>query len=227
MSGQKIILKSSVDGFEFGAWRFAPSGDRKGGLLLIQEIFGVNETIRATAADFAARGYEVIAPSLFDRTERDFLAGYDQDGFTRGRAAAGAIDWTVTTADMQAGLNALGDGPRFVAGFCWGGGAAWIAACRCEGLNAVSSFYGRLVTEFLGETNRCPVVFHYGAKDAHIPAEMVERVRAAEKPDTRVFVYDAGHGFFSDRRDDYEAKSADKARARTLALFEDPSRLPD
>jgi carboxymethylenebutenolidase len=133
MSGTDVRLTSAADGFSFGAYRVQAQGERQGALVLIQEIFGLNENIRSLADRYAAEGFEVIAPSLYDRQQPGFTAGYDEAGIAAGRALAHAIDWEVVTADLQACIDAL-EGPVFVAGYCWGGSATWVAACRCTGV---------------------------------------------------------------------------------------------
>ncbi|HEX7760052.1 MAG TPA: dienelactone hydrolase family protein, partial [Caulobacteraceae bacterium] len=108
--------------------------------------------------------------------------------------------------------------PVFVAGFCWGGTATWLAACRVPGVAAASSFYGRRIPELAEETPLCPIILHFGRKDPTIPMEVVESIRE-KHPDLPAFIYDAGHGFFSDRRADYSLDAARLARLRTLQLF--------
>lgn len=216
MAGSPIRLTSG-DGFEFGAWRFAPGDARRGGLVVIQEIFGVTELIRETAAAYAADGYEVIAPSLFDRRLSGFAAGHDAAGVARGRELSEATTWDEATADLQACVAALAP-PVFAVGYCWGGTAAWLAACRCDGLAAASAYYGRRIPELIDETPRCPIVLHFGREDPTIPVSQVEAI-AARHPQIPIHLYDAGHGFASDRRDDYRPDAARLARLRTLALF--------
>ncbi len=225
MAGQDIILTNRNDGFKLGAYHAAPRADRRGGLVLIQEIFGVDATMRALSDDFAGDGFEVIAPSLFDRRYRGFHADHDEAGIKEGVAAAMAVDWTQALGDIQAAIDAL-QGPVFVAGFCWGGGATWLAACRCAGLTAAASFYGRLVSSHLNETPKVPVVFHYGAEDAGIPLQgNVDQVQAAMAPPSAVYVYEgAGHAFMAERA--YHEPSARLAKHRTLEFFADPSKSP-
>jgi carboxymethylenebutenolidase len=211
------IQITSRDGFAFGACRVAPEGRRRGGLVLIQEIFGVNENIRALADSFAAEGFEVTAPSLYDRIQPGFTAGYDPEGVEAARAVAKAVVWDLVTADVQACINDM-RGPVFAAGYCWGGSAAWVAACRCDGLAAAAAFYGRLIPQFLDEEPRCPIILHFGERDATIPMSEVEKITSA-KPHLPVHTYDAGHGFFSDRRADYAPEASALARERTLAFF--------
>jgi carboxymethylenebutenolidase len=215
--GEQISLTSGKDGFAFGAWRAPPDDARRGGLVLIQEIFGVTDHIRELADGFAADGYETLAPSLYDRQERGFAAGYDREGIEKGRRFSEAAPWDEVAADLAVCVAALAP-PVFVAGYCWGGAATWLAACRCEGVAAASSFYGRRIPELVSETPRCPIILHFGRRDASIPPATVEAI-AATHPEIPIYQYDAGHGFVSDRRADYDADCARLARLRTLQLF--------
>lgn len=215
--GEAIRLTSGADGFEFGAYHAPHEDARRGGLVLIQEIFGVTDHIRELADGYAADGYETIAPSLYDRRKPGFAASYDQADVAEGVRLSQETPWDEVAGDLAAVVAALKP-PVFVAGYCWGGSATWLAACRVEGLAAASSFYGRRIPELLDETPKCPIILHFGRKDASIPMEVVERIREAH-PDVPTYVYDAGHGFFSDRRTDYDADSARLARLRTLQLF--------
>jgi len=212
-----VRLISPLDGFEFGAYH-APADDaRRGGLVLIQEIFGVTDHIRELADGYGADGYEVLAPAFYDRRERDFQAGYDQDGVARGLRYSQETPWAEVAADLQAAIDALAP-PVFVAGYCWGGTATWLAACRCDGVAAASSFYGRRIPELIDEAPRCPIILHFGRHDASIPPPVVDAIAQAY-PDLPIHRYDAGHGFVSDRRADFSPDAARLARLRTLQLF--------
>lgn len=215
--GETITLKSRFDGFELAAYHAPPRDARRGGLVLVQEIFGVTEHIRELCDSFAEDGYEVIAPSFFDRAVPGFTADYSPQSIETGRELSAAAPWDQVQGDLQAAIDVLA-GPVFVAGFCWGGAAAWLAACRCDGLTAASCFYGRRISELLDETPKVPTILHFGKTDPTIPLEKVEEIRARH-PDLPVYLYDAGHGFVSDRRADYHEDSARLARLRTLALF--------
>lgn len=215
--GEAIRLKSPFDGFEFEAYHAPHKDARRGGLVLIQEIFGVTDHIRELADGFAEDGYEVIAPSFYDRLEPGFQASYEPDDIQKGVRLSMATPWDQVAGDLQAAIVALKP-PVFVTGYCWGGAAAWLAACRCEGLSAAAAFYGRRISELVDETPRCPTILHFGKSDASIPMDKVEEIRERH-PDVPVFLYDAGHGFVSDRRSDYHPDSARLARLRTLQLF--------
>jgi carboxymethylenebutenolidase len=215
--GEILTLTSPRDGCSFGAYLARQEDARRGGLVLIQEIFGVTAHIRELADGFAADGYETLAPQLYDRQERGFEAGYDADGVARGRRYSEAAPWHEVAADLSACIAALAP-PVFVAGYCWGGTATWLAACRCEGVAAASSFYGRRIPELEGETPRCPIILHFGRKDPTIPPSVIEAI-ADQHPEVPIYLYDAGHGFVSDRRADYDPDAARLARLRTLQLF--------
>jgi carboxymethylenebutenolidase len=216
--GETIPLTNPTDGFTLTAYRAPPGNARQGGLVLIQEIFGVTNHIRELADGYAEAGYEAVAPAFYDRLEPGFEAGYDADAVAKGAGYSQATPWDQVQGDLQAAADALA-GPVFVVGYCWGGTAAWLAACRCTGVAAVSSYYGRRIPELIGETPRCPTILHFGKRDASIPPETVEAIAAAH-PDLPIFQYDAGHGFNADRRADFDADCARLAKLRTLQLFQ-------
>ena len=216
--GETITLRSPFDGFELSAYHAIPADARRGGLVLIQEIFGITEHIRELADGFAEDGYEVICPSFYDRLEPGFAAeGYGEEAVAKGVRYSQETPWDQVAGDLQAAIDALKP-PVFAAGFCWGGAATWLAACRCSGLSAASAFYGRRISELKDETPKVPIILHFGKTDASIPPERIEEIEALH-PDLPLYRYDAGHGFASDRRADYDADCARLARLRTLALF--------
>ncbi len=215
--GDTITIRSRFDGFEVPAYHAPPGNARRGGVLVIQEIFGVNEHIRHVADGFAADGYEVLAPALFERGKGGFEAGYDANGFGRGKALAAGTPWDQVEGDLRAAVAALA-GPVFVVGYCWGATGAWIAACRIQGVSAVSCYYGRQIADLRDETPLCPVIMHFGKHDEMIPPENYLAVGEAH-PDIPLHLYDAGHGFNCDARDSYNADAAHLARLRTLQLF--------
>jgi carboxymethylenebutenolidase len=215
--GDTVQLTSPLDGFVFDAWRAGPPDARRGGLVVIQEIFGVTDHIRELAEGFAQDGYETLAPSLFDRRAPAFKAGYDAEGVKLGRDLSEATSWDEVAADLQAAIDALAP-PVYVVGYCWGGAAAWLAACRCSGIAAASAYYGRRIPDLLAETPKIPIILHFGRDDASIPLATVEAITAAYE-EIPIHLYDAGHGFASDRRADYRPDPARLARLRTLQLF--------
>lgn len=214
---KKISLRSAIDGFDLPALSAGPSGAPKGGVVVIQEIFGLTDHIGDMTERFAAAGYQALAPGLFDRIERDFHAGLNAEGFDRGRSAVMSTPWPQVIADVQAAIDALPK-PCYVTGFCYGGAVSWLAAVQCTGLSAASCFYGRLIVNMLNEKPKVPVMLHYGAHDAAIPMSEVEKVRAAS-PESPLHIYDAGHGFCRQGSHDFNAEARDLAMTRTLDWF--------
>ena len=212
-----VRLTSPCDGFNFESAHVLPKEARRGGLVLVQEIFGVTDHIRELAQTFADDGYEVLAPSLFDRRAPGFQAGYDEDGIATGRNLSEATPWAEVESDLHACVAWLTP-PVFVVGYCWGGTAAWLAAARIPGVSAVSSYYGRRIPEIIDEAPKRPIILHFGKSDPTIPPETVMEIRE-RYPDLSVHEYDAGHGFASDRRKDFVEDAARLARLRTLQLF--------
>lgn len=208
---------AAEDGHRFSAYRAAPSGKPRGGLVVIQEIFGVNAHIKRVADGFAADGYLALAPALFDRVERDFAVGYGPADIERGRGIRGKVGWDLMVTDLRAAVGALrAEGLRAGAvGYCMGGTLAWLVATRIDGMAAAVSYYGGAVADFAGERPRCPVLLHFGETDASIPKEHWDRIRAAH-PQIPTHLYPAGHGFNCDARASYHEPSARLARQRTL-----------
>ena len=218
--GTTEIMKMD-DGAEIAVCHAAPIGRRRGGLVLVQEIFGVTDHIRELCDDYASEGYEVLAPALFDREHPGFEAEYTGPDFERAIALARELHpFARSLADVQQCIDRLrAAGPVFVVGYCYGGSIAWFAATRLTGLAAASAYYGSLIPGIADEEPHVPVIAHFGRHDAGISMEGVDRLHARDWPRATVYVYEAGHGFNSDRRRDYHAPSADLARERTLALF--------
>jgi carboxymethylenebutenolidase len=208
------------DGASIGVYHVEPKGARRGGLIVIQEIFGVTDHIREVADSYADEGYEVLAPSLYDREEPGFNVSYSPEDIQKAiRIARNEHPFDLSVKDTQVCIDALkGKGPVFITGYCYGGSVTWAAACRCDGLAAASGYYGGNIAQMAHENPKCPTILHFGEHDHGIPMDAVEKIKAAH-PDVPVYVYDAGHGFNSDRRTDYNPDAAKLARDRTLALF--------
>ena len=217
--GTKIQLKSA-DGFEFAAYEALPTGDWKAGLVVIQEVFGVNKHIREVADGYAADGYAVVAPQIFDRVEADVELGYEEGDMTRGIGLAfGELQTPNTLADVQAAIGHASQYGRVgVVGYCFGGLLTWLSACELDGAAAASCYYGGGIAGEAERTPKCPTIMHFGELDAHIPMTDVDKIKAAQ-PEVPVHVYDADHGFNCDHRGSYDAASAKLARERTLAFF--------
>jgi carboxymethylenebutenolidase len=202
-----------------GAWEAKPHIEPRGGIVVVQEIFGVNSHIRRIADRFAAHGYHAVAPKLFDMVQPGSEFAYDEEGIAKGRELAekvgfnGALDGVRATFDYLDGL-----GMRVAAvGFCWGGTVAFLANTRF-GLPCVS-YYGARTVPFLKERPKAPIMFHFGDKDASIPPEDIAKHREA-LPHAEMNVWNAGHGFNCDERADYDADAAHQAMARTLNFMQ-------
>lgn len=215
MSGDWIEIGPS----KVRTWRAAPRDARRGGVVVIQEVFGVSAHIRAICDAFAEHGYEALAPAIF-RSDPDFVADEVNDAsIAKGRALVEATPLDGALADCQTLVNALAsEGAVFMTGFCYGGSLSWLAAQRLAGLAAISSFYGRFAPDHLDAPLQAPTICHFGKTDSSIPLDRVEKLAAAY-PDVPVFLYDAGHGFMR-QGDHYHADSAKLAWLRTLQLFQ-------
>ncbi len=218
--GQTLKL-TAADGFQLGAYRADPAAAPKGAVVVIQEIFGVNSHIRAMCDRFAAQGYVAIAPAIFDRIEPDFQSGYSPEEVAVARKFVANPDFDAFLRDTQAAIDAVKSvGPVGVVGYCLGGSIAFVAATRLHGLTAAVGYYGGAIARFADETPKVPVLLHFGEKDASIPLDSVETVRA-KRPEVEIHVYpNAQHGFGCDERASYDKASADLAGQRTLAFFE-------
>lgn len=221
MTGSMIRMKSR-DGFEFDAWHVKAAGPRKGGVIVIQEIFGLSDHIKEMAQRFGAAGYEAIAPSMYDRAERGFIV-QPQDvaaGMARGFELATGNGPENAMNDIGGAFDVLkGAGKVCITGYCYGGSMSWMAAARIDGLAAASCYYGGNIAQLVGLKPKCPTICHFGAKDAHIPLKgAVDKIEAAH-PDVPVYVYEAGHGFARRNSADYDAASDALAFERTIALF--------
>ena len=214
----EMIELTAQDGHRLGAYVARPEGPARAGLVVVQEIFGVNGHMRDVADGFAREGYLAVAPALFDRLEPGLELAYDEAGVARGRALRAEIPWEQVQADTAAAVQAAAEAGRAgVIGYCWGGSIAWLAACRLPVAAAVG-YYGGQIHELREETPACPIQLHFGEQDTAIPLDTVEEVRALH-PEVPVHLYPAGHGFNCDRRGSYHAESANLARERSLAFL--------
>lgn len=220
MSNGSMIKMTMKDGAQIGVYHVEPKGKRRGGLVLIQEIFGVTGHIQELCDGYAADGYEVLAPSLYDRESPGFQATYSPEDIQKGMTLArDKHPFELSIADTQVCIDTLkAKGPVFITGYCYGGSVSWAAACRCHGLAAASGYYGGNIAQMAEWKPQCSTILHFGKHDDHIPLSVAETVEKLH-PDVKVYIYDAGHGFNSDRRTDYNEECAKLARQRTLDLF--------
>jgi carboxymethylenebutenolidase len=213
------IELAGTDGARIGGYRADPAGASRGGIVIAQEIFGVNSHIRGVCDGYAADGYSVIAPALFDRYRKGVDIGYSADEIAQGRALKEKAKTDAALLDVDAARAALaGTGKVAVLGYCWGGFIAWMSASRVAGFACAVCYYGGGMTDAIDEQPRCPVMAHFGERDAYIAVAGVRKLSAAH-PEAKVFLYPADHGFNCDQRGSYDAAAAKLARERTLAFL--------
>jgi len=221
-----VVRLTADDGHVLNTYRAAPDGEPRAGLVLAQEIFGVNDHIRSVCDDYAAQGYLVLAPCLFDRKEPGIELGYSAETVDEGRGLKADIGWDGPVMDIKAGIDALEGAPKTgVVGYCWGGSLAWLSACRLE-LDAAVGYYGGQIIQFLDRAPEAPVLLLFGEVDYMIPLSDVEQITRAH-PTVPVHVYPgADHGFNCDARDSYHPEAAAQALERTLAFLADAGVRP-
>tara|TARA_B100002049_G_scaffold48107_1_gene33677 strand:- start:283 stop:972 length:690 start_codon:yes stop_codon:yes gene_type:complete len=216
------VQLTTVDGNSLNAYKAEPDGSTKGAVVVIQEIFGVNDHIRNVTDGYAEQGYLAIAPALFDRVRPGVELEYDQDGIDVGRKIAFEdVTMDQVIADVEAACDAVSAAGKVgIVGYCWGGSICYVASARLSNkISAASGYYGGQIIPHLDEPPLVPLMLHFGADDAGIPLENVQTI-AERWPEINVHVYDgAGHGFNCDARASYEADSASVALERTLAHF--------
>jgi carboxymethylenebutenolidase len=213
--GHPVSLETPAG--RIGAWRCDPPIPAKGALVVVQEIFGVNGHVRRVVDRFAAHGFVVLAPALFDHFEHGVELAYDAAGVARGRELVAQLGFERALEDVQAAAEQLQhEGNVGVVGFCWGGTVAFLANTR-QGRPAVS-YYGGRTMPCLHEKLQAPMLFHFGEQDPIIPPEHVAAHRA-QHPEAAFQVFPAGHGFNCDERADYHPESAAAAFEHTIEFF--------
>lgn len=220
--GETVRITAS-DGHHLSAYAAGPT-EATHGLVVVQEIFGVNRHMRHVCDAFGAEGYRVVAPALFDRVHPGTELGYGPEDVARGRELRTQVPEMGTLADIEAASEWLGDGTAVgrlgIVGYCWGGTVAWWGATRTSGRFAAAvGWYGGGIAAVRNEAPHCPVQLHFGETDASIPMADVEAIRAAQ-PSVEVFTYpSAGHGFGCDERGSYDPDAAALAQRRTLEFL--------
>ena len=216
----EYAMLQAADGNKLSAYVARPEGRPIAGLVVVQEIFGVNPHIRSVADGYAKDGFLVVAPALFDRVERNVELAYEGADREKALSLMGKLDTEKALADVAAALNyAIGDACKKtgVIGYCFGGTLAWLAAARLRP-SAVVGYYGGRIGNYAAETPSAPVMLHFGKQDAHIPPEEVEKIHVAH-PEVEIYWYDAEHGFNCDARASYNAAAAKEARERSLKFL--------
>jgi carboxymethylenebutenolidase len=213
--GKQFTL-TTADKHSLGAYRADAQGTPKGGMVVIQEIFGVNHHIRAMCDRFAAVGYTSVAPAVFDRFARNFESGYTPDEMAHARSLLGNLSFDNMMLDIAAAVEDLKNvGPVGIVGYCMGGTAAYLAACRVPGLSASVAYYGGQIAKHVDEREKCPLQMHFGDQDQSIPMTAVEEIKK-KHPRAECYVYPgAPHAFACDERASYRKEASDLAWSRT------------
>ncbi|MBO9354902.1 dienelactone hydrolase family protein [Bordetella petrii] len=207
--------RKAADGHEFSVYVAQPEGQPRGALVVVQEIFGVNDHIRAVADAYAAAGYLAIAPALFDRVRTGYEAGYSQPEVTAGVEIMKQLNFDDALLDVKAVLDSVPAGTKAgIVGYCYGGTVAWLAACRLPSLGAAVCYYGGGIPNFANEAPQCATMLHFGNQDQSLPVDKA-RLVAKQHPQVISHFYEAGHGFNCDQRGSYEPDSAKLAFDRT------------
>ena len=218
--GERITLTAG-DGFTLNAYRAEPEGQPRGGVVVIQEVWGLNRWIRSVVDRFARHGYLAVAPAMFDRVE----FGYESDNYgpEQFEVIGGLLkkfDHQTVSLDVAAAVDAAKAGGKVgITGYCFGGTMSWRAAHHGMGLSAASGYYGGGVPNYIDLKPTIPLEMHYGDHDKGIPLDQVEALKA-RYPDVGIHVYAADHGFCnSDRPANFDEAACTKASARTLDFF--------
>jgi carboxymethylenebutenolidase len=215
-SNESFVQLTAADGFRLQGFRAKPLGPARGGLVVLQEIFGLTDQMKSVVRSYAADGYDSIFPCLFDRVSPGLVVPFGEPD--RGRDLAYNLDLDKVILDIAAAADCV-RGPHGVSvlGFCWGGGVIVRAAAEVE-LRGAIAFYGTRLPTYLKYKPKCPLLFHFGATDPNSPPETIEAVRKAY-PDAETYIYEAGHAFANDVRPTYVPEAASTARERTLAFL--------
>jgi carboxymethylenebutenolidase len=213
--GHKIQM-TAADGHVLSAHLAEPAGKPRGGIVVIQEIFGVTRHIRDVAEQYAAAGYLAVAPALFDRVEREVDVPYSDMQKGVGYVKATSID--LSLLDIQAAADHVRPAGKVgVVGYCWGGQIAFLAASRVS-IDAAVAYYGGGISQQLAHIPRVPMMFHFGEKDTHIPLSAVDQIKSAY-PRGIYHLYPAEHGFNCTDRASFDPQSAKLAFDRSVEFF--------
>ena len=215
-----MIRLRARDGHELDAYLATPQAAARGGVVVAQEMYGVNDYLRSVCDFYAGHGYAAIAPSLYDRKQRGLIYAYTREDHDRAQATYKPWPVDVVLDDLDAAREHIaGAGRIAIVGFCWGGSLAWLAACR-RNYDAAVPYYGSMMPDFAHEQPRCPVIAHIGDRDNTLPADRIAHFRAAQ-PNVPVHIYEgAQHGFDNaNRKERYDAPAHTLARERTLEFL--------
>lgn len=218
MTSRTISLQ--VAGHNLSAYEARPAGTPRGGIVLLQEIFGVTTNIRRVCDAYAGYGYHVVAPALFDRIRPGIELGYSKEDAVTGRELRNKIPWGQTFADVVAAMNQLsGAGKIATLGYCWGGTVSWRSAGQIDGVAAAICYYATQIGPYTAEKPHCNVLMHFGESDPIATLEQAGQLRAAQGAQVEIQVYPASHGFNCDEIQNFHPPSAALALQRTLEFL--------
>lgn len=218
--GERYKIKAT-DGFELNAYRARPEGKARGGVVVIQEVWGINNWVRSVTDRWARHGFLAVAPAMFDRVDYGYESeNYGQEQFAIIGEMMKKFDPEAALLDAEAAVTSASEGGRVgITGYCFGGRITWRAAAAGMGLSAASGYYGGGVPEYIDLTPKVPTEMHFGGRDKGIPLEQIEDLRQRHA-NADIYVYEAGHGFCnSDRPSNFDEEACTKASARSLAFF--------
>jgi carboxymethylenebutenolidase len=223
-----VISIAAADGGSFGGYLATPESGAGPGLILLQEIFGVNPHIREIADLYAEEGYVVLAPDLFWRMKPGIELGYSEDDFKTALSYYQRFDIDQAILDTSEALRALRantacTGKVAALGFCLGGKLAYLAAARLP-IDAAVSYYGVGIEENLSEAKSitCPIALHFASEDKFVPAAARAAVKQAlaGNDGAEVYVYlGADHAFNNRQRETFHRPSASLANSRTISFL--------
>ena len=219
MTGRTIALRAG-DGHTLSAYEARPDKMPHGGIILLQEIFGVTGHIRRVCDGYAAHGFHVVAPALFDRVRPGTELGYSKDDAASGRDLRGRIPWSQVFSDVAAARTHLsGSGKVATLGYCWGGTISWRSACHFDDIAGAICYYGTQIGSYTAEKPRCPVLMHFGDRDPIATLEHAGALRAAQGSQVEIQVYPAAHGFNCDEVENFHGQSSILALRRSLEFL--------
>jgi len=208
---------TASDGHQLNCWTIEAASTRKGGIVILQEIFGVTDQLKGLAQQYAKSGYEVSIPALFDRQAPDTVIPFNEG--PKGRELMLGSRMEDVLRDIEAAVTAQAEkGPVVVMGFCWGGGLALRCAQKLNIVGAIS-FYGTNLPAYMDSPFKVPVLGHFGDSDGHVPMDMLDQAKAYW-PDMQAHVYEAGHAFANDARAEYVEAAAQLAHQRNATFLE-------
>ena len=215
----EIIEITAKDNHQFSAYISQPSGKPKAGIVIIQEIFGVNAHIKEVTNLYASKGYLCIAPSLFDRIEKNVTLNYDETGVKKGRNLKELCDKNALK-DIEACITVVSSAGKVgVIGYCWGGSLSWRIGCEASNLSASVCYYGGDIPKLKNLKPNCNVLTHFGELDKGIPIKNV-KIFKKKRPEVLTYTYPADHGFNCNQRNQFNKNCAEIALDRTLKFLE-------